>query len=185
MSLFAESFTASLGFLEIPLIFCSIVGSIIVLERFLFLFRYASKNKVTNDGLALLKLYHDEPKLIRSEIASLWLQKKQKKLSGGLRILHLLVVVAPLLGLLGTVVGLIQSFNDISQQPGPVEVSVLADGLGLAMTTTAAGLAIAIPFMAIQHLYTLWIDRMIDKAELMMNQINLSIDNISLKNISL
>lgn len=46
-----------------------------------------------------------------------------KKLSSGFTLLNLIVLIAPLLGLLGTVIGLIQVFTNISLQLGPVEVA--------------------------------------------------------------
>ena len=132
-----------------------------------------------------MSLYSRESRITRSEIASLWLTQQQKKLSSGLRLLNLIVLIAPLLGLLGTVIGLTQAFTNISLQPGPVEVATLADGLSLAMTTTAAGLLIAIPFMTITHLYHLWIDCLLSKSELLMNKKNLSIDNIDIMGINI
>ena len=53
--------------------------------------------------------------------------------------------VAPLLGLLGTVTGIIGSFNVIAQLGGQVDVTALADGIWEAMLTTAFGLSVAIP----------------------------------------
>jgi len=53
--------------------------------------------------------------------------------------------VSPLLGLLGTVTGIIASFNVISQIGGQVDVAALAGGIWEAMLTTAAGLTVAIP----------------------------------------
>jgi biopolymer transport protein ExbB len=179
------SFTQSLGFLEVPLVICSIIACIITLERFLILLRFSTTSKLMSQGVALVGLYSSESRTTRSEIASLWLSEQQKKLSSGLRLLNLIVLIAPLLGLLGTVIGLIQAFTNISLQPGPVEVATLADGLSLAMTTTAAGLLIAIPFMTVAHLYSLWIDRLLSKSELQMNKKNLSIDNIDIMGIKI
>ena len=93
---------------------------------------------------------------------------------------NIIVLVSPLLGLLGTVLGLIESFTAISQQPGPVEVSMLAEGLGIAMSTTAVGLMIAVPSLVILHLYSLWRDKLIEHAEITMNKIDLLLDNVQL-----
>ncbi|MFQ3670321.1 MAG: MotA/TolQ/ExbB proton channel family protein [Verrucomicrobiia bacterium] len=54
--------------------------------------------------------------------------------------------IAPMLGLLGTVVGMIQSFDSLAA--GKSEPSDLAAGIGVAMLTTASGLLVAIPSMA-------------------------------------
>jgi biopolymer transport protein ExbB len=66
-------------------------------------------------------------------------------LSSGLRLLDLISMVSPLLGLLGTVLGMVQSFQDLSMAQGSANASVLAGGIWLALLTTAAGLLVAIP----------------------------------------
>ena len=66
-------------------------------------------------------------------------------LSGGLRLLDLISMIAPLLGLLGTVLGMVESFQDLSLAQGSANASVLAGGIWLALLTTAAGLVVAIP----------------------------------------
>lgn len=58
-----------------------------------------------------------------------------------------IAVVAPLLGLLGTVMGMIQAFNVIAFQTAVVKPIVLAGGVSKAMVTTAGGLIVAIPVM--------------------------------------
>jgi biopolymer transport protein ExbB len=56
-------------------------------------------------------------------------------------------VISPMVGLLGTVLGMIQAFNVIAFQTGAVKPILLASGISKAMVTTAAGLMIAIPAM--------------------------------------
>lgn len=58
-------------------------------------------------------------------------------------------VIAPLLGLLGTVTGMIQSFNAIAFEDSQVKGIMMAIGVSQAMITTAAGLIVAIPAMAL------------------------------------
>jgi len=60
--------------------------------------------------------------------------------------------VAPLIGLLGTVLGMIQAFNVIAFQTGVVKPMLLAGGISKAMITTAGGLIVAIPAMLL-HSY--------------------------------
>jgi len=55
--------------------------------------------------------------------------------------------IAPMVGLLGTVIGMIQAFNVIAFQTGAVKPILLASGISKAMVTTASGLIIAIPSM--------------------------------------
>ena len=66
-------------------------------------------------------------------------------MSSWLRLLDLIAMIAPLLGLLGTVLGMIKSFQDLSAAQGSANASVLAGGIWEALITTAGGLIVAIP----------------------------------------
>jgi biopolymer transport protein ExbB len=59
-----------------------------------------------------------------------------------------IAAIAPMLGLLGTVVGMIQAFNTIAFQSAVVKPMLLAGGVSKAMVTTAAGMVISIAAMA-------------------------------------
>ncbi len=65
----------------------------------------------------------------------------------GLRTLELISHLAPLLGLFGTVLGMIDAFQALEAATGPVDPSALSGGIWAALTTTAVGLAVAIPVM--------------------------------------
>jgi biopolymer transport protein ExbB len=73
------------------------------------------------------------------------------KLERGLVVLATLTNVAPLLGFLGTVIGMIIAFQSI-EAAGEVEATLVAGGIKVALLTTAAGLTIAIP-VSIAHNY--------------------------------
>ncbi|MDO9524580.1 MAG: MotA/TolQ/ExbB proton channel family protein [Gemmobacter sp.] len=62
-----------------------------------------------------------------------------------IRLLELIAMVSPLLGLLGTVLGMIQSFQSLAAAEGAANASILAGGIWQALLTTAAGLLVAIP----------------------------------------
>lgn len=62
-----------------------------------------------------------------------------------LRTLELIAMISPLLGLLGTVLGMIQSFQELELAQGSANASVLAGGIWQALLTTACGLVVAIP----------------------------------------
>ncbi len=62
-----------------------------------------------------------------------------------IRLLELIAMVSPLLGLLGTVLGMIQSFQELALAEGAANASLLAAGIWQALLTTAAGLLVAIP----------------------------------------
>ena len=67
------------------------------------------------------------------------------RMSSGIRLLELIAMISPLLGLLGTVLGMIQSFQELEMAEGAANASVLAGGIWQALLTTAAGLLVAIP----------------------------------------
>jgi biopolymer transport protein ExbB len=69
-----------------------------------------------------------------------------------LRVLNGVSTISPLLGLLGTVFGMIQTFNAISRSDAMGRSEMLAGGIGQALLTTAAGLCVAIPAL-IAYLY--------------------------------
>jgi biopolymer transport protein ExbB len=62
-----------------------------------------------------------------------------------LRVLNGVSTVSPLLGLLGTVWGMIQAFNVIASSPAMGRAEMLAGGISVALITTASGLLVAIP----------------------------------------
>ncbi len=75
-------------------------------------------------------------------------ERQVSQLKKGLRVLNGVSTLSPLIGLLGTVVGMIRSFNDIAMAGAMGQTQTLANGIALALLTTAVGLLIAIPAMA-------------------------------------
>jgi len=67
--------------------------------------------------------------------------------------------IAPLLGLLGTVMGMIKAFMVIQQMGGKVNAAVLAGGIWEAMMTTALGLAVALPTLVAHSYLTSRVDK--------------------------
>ncbi|TCP42941.1 MotA/TolQ/ExbB proton channel family protein [Rhodovulum marinum] len=63
----------------------------------------------------------------------------------GIRALELIAVIAPLLGLLGTVLGMIEAFQALESSGAAADPADLAGGIWEALLTTAAGMAVAIP----------------------------------------
>lgn len=82
------------------------------------------------------------------------------KLERGLVVLATLTNVAPLLGFLGTVIGMIAAFQAI-QLAGEVDATTVAGGIKTALTTTAAGLAIAIPVSIAHNFFVSRIDSLV------------------------
>jgi biopolymer transport protein ExbB len=84
------------------------------------------------------------PALVESDLTGLG-NAEVTQMSRGLRLLDLVGMIAPLLGLLGTVLGMIQSFRSLELAAGSANASILAGGIWQALLTTAAGLIVAIP----------------------------------------
>ena len=76
-----------------------------------------------------------------------------------LRGLSVIAQSAPLLGLLGTVIGMIEAFIRIEEVGGEVNVSTLAGGIWEALLTTAFGLIVAIPALFAYHFFETKVDR--------------------------
>jgi len=161
--------------LMVPIFLCSIFSLAIILERLFFylsvrvnvlsitshILELVRKSKiteaidvcektpfyVTNILKSGLTHYEEHKDVIREsmENASLY---EIPKLEKGLNFLSTIAHVSPLLGLLGTVIGLVQCFYIIEQKTasvGLVNPSDLANGIWLALLTTVAGLFVAIP----------------------------------------
>ena len=72
-------------------------------------------------------------------------ERESNMLRRNMRLLNAISNVSPLLGLLGTVLGMIQAFNDIASAQAMGRPDLLAGGISQALLTTAAGLLVAIP----------------------------------------
>lgn len=87
-----------------------------------------------------------------------------ERMRSGLRALELIGQIAPLLGLFGTVLGMIDAFRALQAGGGEVRPELLAGGIWQALLTTAAGLAIAMPVIAVAHA----LERVVDGQRLAM-----------------
>ncbi|PIE25265.1 MAG: biopolymer transporter ExbB [Neptuniibacter caesariensis] len=167
-----------LGPLSLPLLTCSVVALLILLERTAILCYYTLRRSLRDKGLGILDKHREYPRATRDEIAAIWLHNKQRKLGHGIRMLQIIALIAPLLGLLGTVIGLIQVFDALGGHHGPIEPAMLAEGLGIAMKTTAMGLIIAVPAVIGAHGFQLWVDKLVALTEQAINMHNLHIDGV-------
>ncbi len=79
----------------------------------------------------------------------------------GLRPLELISTIAPLLGLLGTVLGMIAAFQTLQEAGSRADPAALAGGIWEALLTTAAGMAVAIPASAALT----WFESVADKSQ--------------------
>lgn len=76
-----------------------------------------------------------------------------KRLNQNLHVLDLIGRMAPLMGLLGTVLGMVAAFRQVAGARGAVDPSLLAGGIWEALITTVAGLCVAIPAMILHHFF--------------------------------
>lgn len=157
-----------------PILLLSILALAIVLERSVYLYRLARAPRVdlttivraVNAGeydgalslvsgnrnpvavvltALILNLSEGKKRAELIEIATAVGSQAVVNIEGRLRLLPLVVQLAPLLGLLGTVTGMIQAFQVIERIGGKVNAMALAGGIWEAMLTTAFGLFVAIP----------------------------------------
>ncbi len=94
-----------------------------------------------------------DPPESRERAAAIAVEEAVRGLDRRLGTLAVAGRVAPLLGLLGTVLGMIQAFSRLSSAQGAIDMTTLADGIWQALLTTAAGLLIAIPAVAAHQVF--------------------------------
>ncbi len=176
-----------LGIMGIPLAGCIVVGFIVIVWKAFDLFTKSSKTKKIRaevDGLledhrieeALEATRNSDAPAARILYAGMDRQEEGtervmkaienqglielSKLESGLVWLATLTNVAPLLGFLGTVIGMIIAFQSI-EAAGEVEATLVAGGIKVALTTTAAGLIIAIPVSIFHNIFVARIDNLV------------------------
>ena len=81
-----------------------------------------------------------------------------------LKPLELIANISPLIGLLGTVLGMIEAFRQLEQAGNQVDPSILSGGIWQALLTTAVGLMVAIPAMLAHQ----WLERRVERSAHMM-----------------
>jgi biopolymer transport protein ExbB len=175
------AFLSKGGILVIPILFCSVLVLAIFFERMI---RYAVNRrrgkeielKIADlvakgreeDALALAGQSNSPMgRILEKAIQARDLDKdtlesvivnatenEVRGLSAYLQALATIGNIAPLLGLLGTIIGMIKAFMVIQDMGGKVNAAVLAGGIWEAMLTTALGLAVALPTM-VAHSYLL------------------------------
>ena len=97
---------------------------------------------------------------VKEEIERL-ADEKIQSLKAYLRPLEVVATLSPLLGLLGTVLGMIVAFQNMESAGSQVDPSVLSGGIWQALLTTAVGLAVAIPVVAMHALFERKVERII------------------------
>jgi biopolymer transport protein ExbB len=112
----------------------------------------APADRVT--ATAMARLIEGRPARSVEAEAELLGNQEVEAMNRHIRVLELVAVISPLLGLLGTVLGMIESFQQLDLAGGSANASVLAGGIWRALLTTAAGLLVAIPAAAAAVLFS-------------------------------
>ncbi|MBI4372757.1 MAG: MotA/TolQ/ExbB proton channel family protein [Candidatus Omnitrophica bacterium] len=186
------------GFAMWPLLLCSIVAVAIIVERAYYFWRLRfnyeafgrelkgllAKRKV-KEAVALARkhsnpipriaehyLRHLESDSMRNEILKREGSFALEKVEARLRALAALTHLAPLLGLLGTVTGLVTAFHQIELLGGQVQPGDLAAGIWEALITTVFGLMIAIPTMAAYHGFESEADRIARRMQFIVSELD-------------
>ncbi|MGQ9644164.1 MAG: MotA/TolQ/ExbB proton channel family protein [Ignavibacterium sp.] len=118
-------------------------------------------------GLMKYKYGHDRVKEAIENAGSQEISKLEK----GLTILATVSGIAPLLGFLGTVTGMIQAFMTIQDLAGAANPSDLAGGIWEALITTAFGLIVGIPALAFYNYFLSAVKRLVGEMETVANDV--------------
>lgn len=143
------------------ILFCSVFGAAVFVEGFLRFRRELSALRLFERGEAArkalvevlcrrLSAYRGYPVRDFLELASRERELLLGELTWKIEALSLVARSAPLLGLLGTVLGMISLFRRLPEA-GPGNLALLSSGIWEAVLTTAFGLAVAIPALAAEH----------------------------------
>lgn len=119
--------------------------------------------KCPNPNSQLLKLgiqartNNLDEQAVKEELAC-YGQETLAHLRGKLRILEVIAAIAPLLGLFGTVLGMIEAFQQLQSAGNQVNPAMLSGGIWVALLTTACGLAVAMPTVIVVN----WLERQLE-----------------------
>ncbi|MEE3371175.1 MAG: MotA/TolQ/ExbB proton channel family protein [Planctomycetota bacterium] len=168
------------GMVMWPLLFCSVLSVAITIERLCYFAVKATRYSRFQSQLekmmrgndipaaeAFVSLHRSplarvaktylshlsQPSTIRQEAATREASLQLTHLERRLGWLSIIGTLAPMIGLLGTVIGLVDAFQQIELAGGQVQPSDLAAGIWKALLTTVFGLIVALPTLAIFHVF--------------------------------
>lgn len=195
-----ELFTIFLkgGIIMWPILLCSIIAVGIIIDRYIVLRRskinipafmvrirgyikkrdisgavsYCMEEKspvanIVRKGLKKYRLGHERVKEAIENAG----RQEISKLEKGLTILASIAGIAPLLGFLGTVTGMISAFITIEDLQGAANPSDLAGGIWEALVTTAFGLMVGIPALAFYNYFLSYVKRLVEDIETVANDV--------------
>ncbi|MFP3868111.1 MAG: MotA/TolQ/ExbB proton channel family protein [Desulfobacteraceae bacterium] len=175
-----------------PILACSILALAIIFERAYFFLRYFNnyqnfmsqllahlQSRHPAQALNFCRQRHDplavmaqaylenrqQPPELQSEILKLRGSEEMERVERFLRGLATIGYLTPLLGLFGTVTGMIQAFRELQALGAQADVTALAGGIWEALLTTAFGLLVALPTLAAYHYFDSRAGRMANHME--------------------
>ena len=179
------------GWLMLPILLCSVVAAAIVIERFWSLssariappylmaqiWTWLKNKQLDADRLGRIRRASPLGKILAAGLVKARHGRAEMNKAieqAGAQVVHdlerylnalgTIALISPLLGLLGTVVGMIQVFDDIMLQ-GAGEAGLLAGGISEALITTAAGLTVAIPALMFHRHFRRRVDALVLELE--------------------
>ncbi|MBE0509232.1 MAG: MotA/TolQ/ExbB proton channel family protein [Chromatiales bacterium] len=179
------------GWLMVPILLCSVLALAIVAERFWALkqgkvvpaglvaqvWKLHQKQELNNDRIRLLRDSSPLGRILAAGLINMQHDRDVMKeaieetgrqvvleLERFLNTLGTIASITPLLGLLGTVIGMIKVFSAITAQ-GVGNPAVLAGGISEALITTAAGLSVAIPSLMFYRYFRGKVDMLVIRME--------------------
>ncbi len=186
------------GYLMWPILLCSILGLTVLIDRYIVLRKtkinipaftvrirglikkkdisgaishcMEEKSPVANiirKGLKKYRLGHERVKEAIENAG----RQEISKLEKGLSVLATIAGIAPLLGFLGTVTGMIQAFMRIEDLAGSANPSDLAGGIWEALITTAFGLIVGIPALAFYNYFLSAVKKIVGDMETVANDV--------------
>lgn len=186
------------GFIMWPILLCSIIGLTIIIDRYIVLRRskinvpafmvrirgllkkkdiagavsycMEDKSPVANIIRKGLKKYHLGHERVKEAIENAGTQEIGK-LEKGLSFLATIAGIAPLIGFLGTVTGMITAFMTIQDLAGAANPSDLAGGIWEALITTAFGLIVGIPALAFYNHFVNGVKKLVVDIETVANDV--------------
>jgi len=182
-----------------PLLIGSIIGLAIILERLFFFYRHRTNKRSTRLSIKqyirsgdlakaialagssrsatahITKTYLENVNCsdaLRQDILRREGSRCMEEAETHLRGLSLIAHLSPLLGLLGTVTGLVSSFHVIEKLDGMAQPAQLASGIWESLLTTVFGLVIAIPCLAAYHTFEQHADRIARRMQFAISELN-------------
>ncbi|MCC3143894.1 MotA/TolQ/ExbB proton channel family protein [Halanaerobium sp. Z-7514] len=186
------------GPMTLPLLIASVFSLAVIIEKTIFFARNKDNNfrlikrieilveegdilsalnelkgkKSTNAKLISTALAHnsEDPARLREVLQAVG-EDEIKKMEKHLPILDVVAMISPLLGLLGTVIGIISSFNILGTAAGAANPAQISSGIAAALISTALGLIIAIPTAIFYSYFSHMVERKAHNMNLSMVEI--------------